>query len=65
MRLDTLFARIERYEADSLIQRLKVLGHVIVHTRQLDMAMFNDRMVDFYYSEMVRSIQSAFEAEPI
>lgn len=65
MRLDTLFARIERYEAESLIQRLKVLGHVIVHTRQLDMAMFNDRMVDFYYNEMVRSIQSAFEAEPM
>ena len=38
--------------------RLKVLGHVIVHTRQMDMVMTNDAMVDWYYKEILKDIGS-------
>lgn len=38
-RADALFARIEGYGRQFMEERVAVLGHVIVHTRQMDMAM--------------------------
>lgn len=55
---DAVFARIEGYEQALLKERLKVLGHIIVHTRQMDMVMFNDKMVDWYYRNMMKDISS-------
>lgn len=60
IRRDTIFARIEGYPADFMHSRLHALGHVIVHTRQLDMSMFNEKMVDWHYKEQVRAIRKAF-----
>ena len=55
---NALFARIEGYPADLIQIRLKILGHIIIHTRQLDMAMYNDRMVDWYLKENIKAIKS-------
>jgi pyruvate,water dikinase len=55
---DALFARLEGYQADFTEGRLKILGHVIVHTRQLDMGMFNDKMMDWHYREIIAAIKS-------
>lgn len=39
IREDTLNARLEGYDETFLLQRLKVLGFLIIHTRQIDMVM--------------------------
>ena len=55
---DALFARLEGHDQDYLKERLKVLGHIMTHTRQLDMVMFNDAMVNWYYQDMIKGIES-------
>ena len=55
---DTVFARLEGHDQEYLKEHLKVLGHIIIHTRQLDMVMFNDAMVDWYYKDLVKAIES-------
>jgi len=57
-REDTIFARLEGYKKDFLEERLKVLGHIIVHTRQMDMVMYNDAMVDWYYKDFLKGMKS-------
>lgn len=58
VREDNIFARIEGHEEAFLKERLKVLGHVIVHTRQMDMVMHNEKMVEWYYKDMLKGIES-------
>jgi pyruvate,water dikinase len=55
---DSLLARLEGHDQDYLKERLKVLGHIIIHTRQLDMVMFNEAMVNWYYQDMLKGIDS-------
>jgi pyruvate,water dikinase len=58
---DSVFARIEGHDKDYLKERLKVLGHIIIHTRQLDMVMYNEKMVNWYYNDMLKGIESFVE----
>jgi pyruvate,water dikinase len=55
---DSVFARLEGHDQDYLKERLKVLGHIIIHTRQLDMVMYNEKMVNWYYNDMLKGIES-------
>jgi pyruvate,water dikinase len=55
---DSVLARLEGHNEDYLKERLKVLGHIIIHTRQLDMVMFNDAMVNWYYKDLLKGIDS-------
>jgi len=55
---DDLYARIEGQQEEYLEKCLVVLGHVMTHTRQLDMAMCNDAIVDLYYDEIMKGIAS-------
>lgn len=58
VRADAVFSRIEQHPMAVMADRLKALGHIIVHTRQMDMVMYNDKMVDWYYREFLRQIES-------
>ncbi len=53
---DFMSARIEGYGSDFLLKRLKVLGYLIMHTRQLDMVMTNKRAVNYYLNEQLKEI---------
>ena len=58
IKAETVFARIEAHPQEIIENRLQVLGHILVHTRQMDMVMYNDKMIDWYYREMASDIES-------
>ncbi|MDI6790783.1 MAG: PEP-utilizing enzyme, partial [Thermodesulfobacteriota bacterium] len=60
---DLIFARLERQEQGLLKQRLKVLGYLTMHTRQLDMILSDSGKVNWYVQEMLKQI-SSFVAIP-
>jgi len=55
---DWMVARLEGYEKDFLVERLKVLGYVTMHTRQLDMIMANQAKVNYYIEQHLKDIRS-------
>ncbi|MDL1967759.1 MAG: pyruvate, water dikinase [Deltaproteobacteria bacterium] len=55
---DTLFARLERQEVPFLKERLKVLGHLVMHTRQLDMVLSNSERVNKYVEKILKEVSS-------
>ncbi|MBA4392962.1 MAG: pyruvate, water dikinase [Desulfobacca sp.] len=58
MKGDLLSARLERQEKELLKERLKVLGYVILHTRQLDMILADQGRVNWYLEEMMKEIST-------
>lgn len=55
---DAVFARLEGREKDYMCERLKVLGYVIVHTRQLDMIMDNKASAKNYWTKITNDLNS-------
>jgi pyruvate,water dikinase len=55
---DYLNAQIEGYNPDFLLNRLKVLGYLIIHTRQLDMIMTNKGAVNYYINALLKDIDT-------
>ncbi|MBW1675884.1 MAG: pyruvate, water dikinase [Deltaproteobacteria bacterium] len=55
---DSLFARLEGHDQDYVKERLKILGHIIMHTRQLDMGMSNVARANWYYEDILKGIES-------
>jgi pyruvate,water dikinase len=60
---DSIQARLEGHNQDFLIEHLKVLGHIIIHTRQLDMVMINEATVNWYCKDMSKAIKSFVNIE--
>lgn len=57
---DHLNARIKGGDADTMTGRLKILGYLSIHTRQLDMVTTNQALVNRYYQKFKYDIESVF-----
>lgn len=55
---DGVFARIEGFEEEVMKEKLKLLGYLIMHTRQLDMIMTNDAACNHHRKKIMNDIQS-------
>jgi len=51
---DNVYARGENLEAEEIEKMLNVLGIVVVTTRQMDMMMYNDKIVEWYFKEFMK-----------
>jgi pyruvate,water dikinase len=55
---DTVLARLEGRDRDSMKEHLKVLGYLVIHTRQLDMIMNNEALVSEYFDRFIKDMDS-------
>ena len=55
---DTLRARIEGRDESTMLHKLRILGYMVMHTRQLDMIMNKPKMVGHYRSKIRRDLDS-------
>jgi pyruvate,water dikinase len=56
-REDALMARVEGLPSHELMDRLKVLGYLIIHTRQLDMVMRIPEQVRLHREKILREVR--------
>jgi pyruvate,water dikinase len=54
---DSLFARLEAEAKDYMLSRLRILGYLTIHTRQLDMIMLNDADVQYYTEKFSQDLE--------
>ncbi|TVM14579.1 pyruvate, water dikinase [Oceanidesulfovibrio indonesiensis] len=58
---DALFARIEGLDKEATGKRLKILGYMIIHTRQLDMVMANATVAASKKESMLQDVYKMLE----
>ncbi len=56
---DSLFARLEGESQDYMLSRLRILGYLTIHTRQLDMIMADEGRKQYYLDKMINDIDTA------
>ncbi len=55
---DALFARLEGEPMDYMLGRLRILGYMTIHTRQLDMIMMNEAQVANYRNKIIADLEN-------
>ena len=61
---DNLHARIDQHDAETMVAKLKILGYLTIHTRQLDMVMANPAVVERYRVQIQKQIDTFLAASP-
>jgi pyruvate,water dikinase len=61
---DAVFARLEGRDQDFMRERLRVLGYLIIHTRQLDMIMSNDASANSHWLRIMSDLRSLVGTRP-
>ena len=51
---DTIKAKLAKYPPEQLIQRLILFGKLTLYTKQLDMVLFSEGIVDWYIKDFIR-----------
>ncbi|HMK35757.1 MAG TPA: PEP/pyruvate-binding domain-containing protein [Desulfomonilaceae bacterium] len=64
LKRDSVFARLEGRDQDYMKERLRILGYMIIHTRQLDMVMSNDASVRQYREKIVQDLHRTLNNTP-
>lgn len=62
IRDDTLLSRFEQGELEDMKDRLRVLGYLSIHTRQLDMITGNEARLQFYRNRMCSQIAEMLQS---
>ncbi|MEW6266409.1 MAG: PEP/pyruvate-binding domain-containing protein [Thermodesulfobacteriota bacterium] len=55
---DGVFARLEGYDEEFMKVKLKVLGYLLIHTRQLDMIMSNDTSYQQHWDKIMGDLRA-------
>jgi pyruvate, water dikinase len=53
---DSVLARLEGHDEEYMKARLRILGYLIMHTRQLDMVMNNEAEIMRYRAKFIKEI---------
>ncbi|MEW6442212.1 MAG: PEP/pyruvate-binding domain-containing protein [bacterium] len=61
---DAVFSRLEGYDEPYMKERLRILGYLIIHTRQLDMIMSDPASAQKYRAKIQRDLAGLREASP-
>ena len=59
---DSVMARIEGHDEEFMKARLRILGYLIMHTRQLDMVMNNEAEIMHYRQKFIKEINEILAA---
>jgi pyruvate,water dikinase len=57
LRKDHITARLEDEDEEAMKHRLRIIGYLTIHTRQLDMIMSNERSVSYYREKIGKDIR--------
>jgi pyruvate,water dikinase len=63
VREDALFARMDDCDQTFIENHLEILGHILIHTRQLDMIMNKEDVVQFYKKRILSQLHAMMDAK--